>query len=397
MEAYHTIPVNHRQWPGLVVCLKEEDSFIANINNNFSLTSAGGMHGMLADAGTDIMCTNGIGPLSKWVDDHIFFRIPRPHLATYNAQCQAWHNTVKDNGGQIHKGSRLWYRGDVMPDGRLEEFDEDMSFPLCDLSSTSPRPADNALFTYADADIDRVSDELRIPWEHSKTVPFSNIVPYLGFVWNLSACTVEVPLEKKHKYRATIEEWKKKPWHSLAEVQKLYSKLLHTTLVVPAGRTYLTNLETMLALFNNRPFVPHTPPCNTPHDLDWWAKLLDAENLSRPIPGPTPLEDLDTFSDASSGFSVGITIGKSWQAWCLLPSWKADGRDIGWAEAVSFELLILSVLSSSSGSINFKVYGDNKGVVKGWWKGRSRNKQTNLVFRCIHALLGFKQSSVHTR
>ena len=56
-----------------------------------------------------------------------------------------------------------------------------------------------------------------------------------------------------------------------------------------------------------------------PHDLDWWAGLLDAENLSRPIPGPTPLKDMDTFSDTSSGFSVDITIGKSWQAWHLLP------------------------------------------------------------------------------
>ena len=54
-------------------------------------------------------------------------------------------------------------------------------------------------------------------------------------------------------------------------------------------------------------------------------------------------------------------------------------------------------MSSSSGSVNFKVYGDNKGVVEGWWKGRSRNKQTNFVFHRIHALLGTGQSSVHTR
>ena len=98
-EAYRTIPVHHRQWPGLVVRLKEENSFVANINNNFGLTSAGGAHGMLADAGTDIMRVNGIGPVSKWVDDHIFFRIPHPHLITYNAKRQSWHKTVTDNGG----------------------------------------------------------------------------------------------------------------------------------------------------------------------------------------------------------------------------------------------------------------------------------------------------------
>ena len=396
-EAYRTIPVHHKQWPGLVVRLKGEDNFVANINNSFGLTSAGGAHGMLADAGTDIMRASGIGPVSKWVDDHIFFRIPRPHLIAYNAQRQSWHKTVTDNGGRIHEGSRLWYRGDVMPDGRPEEFDEDMFFPLRDLSSTSPRFSNDAQFTYADTDIDRVSDELGIPWEHSKTVPFSNVVPYLGFVWNLTTRTVEVPLEKKSKYRQAIEEWQKKPRHTLAEVQKLYGKLLHTTLVVPAGRAYLTNLEIMLALFNNRPFVPHTPPRDTPQDLIWWARLLDTETLSRHIPGPAPLDDLRAFSDASSGFGIGITIGDNWRAWRLLPGWKADGRDIGWAEAVGFELLVRSILSSSSGSVNLKVYGDNKGVVEGWWKGRSRNKQANLVFRRIHALMGARQSSVHTR
>ena len=65
-----------------------------------------------------------------------------------------------------------------MPNGRPEEFDEDMFFPLLDLSDVSRHPDNDAQFTYADADIDRVSDELRIPWEHSKTVPFSNVVPY---------------------------------------------------------------------------------------------------------------------------------------------------------------------------------------------------------------------------
>ena len=41
-----------------------------------------------------------------------------------------------------------------MPDGRPEEFDEDMLFPLRDLSSASPRFSNDAQFTYADADID---------------------------------------------------------------------------------------------------------------------------------------------------------------------------------------------------------------------------------------------------
>ena len=274
-----------------------------------------------------------------------------------------------------------------MPDGRLEEFDEDMATPLCDLSHTSARSPHDAIFAYADKDIDLLSDELGILWETSKTIPFGAIVPYLSFVWDLDTCTVAVPVEKKLKYLSAIKEWEKKPMHALAEVQKLYGKLLHASLVVTAGRAYLTNLEAMLSAFNNSPFMPHTPPCDTSNNLKWWADRLQFPTLSRSVPGPVPLMDLNAFSDASSGFGIGITIRNKWRAWCLLPGWKSDGQDIGWAEAVGFELLSLFILSSSSSSAYFKVYGDNKGVVEGWWKRCSQNKQTNPVFQHIHAIL----------
>ena len=72
-EAYRTIPANPSQWPGLVIRLQNEDQYAVNVCNNFGLTSAGGVYGMVADAGTDIFRGNGIGPLAKWVDDHVFF------------------------------------------------------------------------------------------------------------------------------------------------------------------------------------------------------------------------------------------------------------------------------------------------------------------------------------
>jgi len=121
-----------------------------------------------------------------------------------------------------------------------------------------------------------------------------------------------------------IEEWHQKPRHTLVEVQRLYSKLLHTSLVIP-GQVYLTTLEAMLSGFNSCPFMPHTPPCNTSSDLEWWIDLLRSPSLSWPIPGPVPLTDLQAFSDASSGFSISITLGHRWHTWRLLPGWKSDG------------------------------------------------------------------------
>jgi len=53
-EAYRTIPVTPSQWPGLVICLQADDQFAVNVCNNFGLTSAGGVYGMVADAGADM-------------------------------------------------------------------------------------------------------------------------------------------------------------------------------------------------------------------------------------------------------------------------------------------------------------------------------------------------------
>ena len=77
------------------------------------------------------------------------------------------------------------------------------------------------------------------------------------------------------------------------------------------------------------------------------------------------LHDIQAFSDASSGFGIAITIGDRWRAWRLIPGWQSlDGkRDIGWAEALGFELLIRSIIGFGYVSGHFKVYGDNKGVV----------------------------------
>ena len=138
-EAYRMIPIKPSQWPGLVIKLQDEDQFAVNTCNNFGLTSAGGVYSSLADTGADIFRGKGIGPLAKWVDDHIFLWVPRTHLLSYNAQRAEWCHEIQAHGGRRQEGSHLWYRGKTLPSGPAEEFDEDCSTPLQDLSNCSPR------------------------------------------------------------------------------------------------------------------------------------------------------------------------------------------------------------------------------------------------------------------
>jgi len=396
-EAYRTIPIVADQWPGLVVKLLNEDEFAINICDNFGLTSAGGIYGELGDATLDIFRAQGIGPSSKWVDDHIFFRIRREHLTTYNLMRQGWHQTIMLNGGRHQSGSRFWYQGENLPNGSPAEFDEDAACPLADHSSHSNRSYLDSAFTYCDLDIDNISGQLGIPWEPSKTIPFSSAVPYLGFDWNLAERTVAISDNKKAKYRSAIREWLPRLTHDLEEAQKLYGKLLHASLILPAGRAYLTTLESLMASFSENPFVPHHAPRHTIADLSWWFHALDSPRVSRSIPGPAFVTDRDAFSDASSGFGIGIVISNRWRAWRLVPGWKADGRDIRWAEAVGFELLARTLCAESKPGQHFRVFGDNKGVVEGWWRGRSRNWETNKVFRRVHNLADTHQCLFITR
>ena len=70
-----------------------------------------------------------MGLLDKWVDDHLFFRIPRTHLDQYNKDRQRWHSDIMHTGMK-HTTLRIWYSGFEHPDGTIEEFNEDCGFPI---------------------------------------------------------------------------------------------------------------------------------------------------------------------------------------------------------------------------------------------------------------------------
>jgi len=351
----------------------------------------------MADAGADVLRSQGIGPLSKWVDDHFFIHILQKYLAEYNHLRRTRAITVERNGGRLVEGGRYWYHGSILPNDHVEEFDEDFAFPIIDLSSTSPRSRDDACFTYCFNDIDRLSHLLGIPWEPTKDIPFSACVPFIGFLWNLDTCTVSIPKAKREKYLAAIQEWEEKTTHALQETQQLHGKLLHASFVLPAGKAYLVSLETMLSLYGNCPHMPRTPPKDTSSDLHWWKARLAQPNISRTIPGPVEVTDFSAYSDASSGTGIAIWINGTWRAWRLLPGWNTDGLDIGWAEAIGMEFLTRSLLTRCTENTCLKIYGDNRGVVKGWWKGRSRNKATNSIFKHIHKISAAAKCTILTR
>ena len=62
-------------------------------------------------------------------------------------------------------------------------------------------------FSYSLADIYHLASQLGWPWKESKTRPFSPEFKYLGFIWNLSTKTVQIPDDKKVRYLSKLQPW----------------------------------------------------------------------------------------------------------------------------------------------------------------------------------------------
>ena len=136
-EAYRTIPLHHSQWPGAVARIGD-NAFCIDTSTCFGVSLSSGVYGSLADAGTDLFCSHRIGPLAKWVNNHIFFRILLKYLPIYNHQCTKQYTNLTAQG-QRQDGGRLWYSGTTFPDGTLDEHVKNCQFPCLDLSTHTPQ------------------------------------------------------------------------------------------------------------------------------------------------------------------------------------------------------------------------------------------------------------------
>lgn len=380
-EAYRGVPLRPSQWAATVVGLGR-DRFCVDLFAAFGGRPSGGVYGMVADAAVDLMRWRGIGPVTKWVDDHIFVRMQRRFIRGYNELRERWRLAARESGGKQQKGGRIWFLGERGAGGEQVELFEECRFPV----GMGRREREDG-FGYGVEDIDEVSDALGIRWGKAKDQLFASSGTFIGLHWSIARRAVSLPDEKRDRYLESIRDWQLRSTHSLLDVQQLYGRLLHAALVVPEGRARLVGLESMLGTFRTNPFARKHPPAAVGGHLRWWANTLRRPQLERPLGRmfPASVVDIGAYSDASTGGGIGIVVAGRWRAWRLLPGWTSlDGvRDILWAEAVGFELLVRFVVLAHPPGTHIKVYGDNQGVVDGWRNRRSKNGATNGVFISI--------------
>ena len=96
------------------------------------------------------------------MDDFIFFSIRKEYLHEYNKTRKIWRRRIEENGGKLQRGGRHWYKGGCLPSDQVEEFAEDMTEPLKDLTASHSDGRDISQ-TYTMEDVNKISERLGIP------------------------------------------------------------------------------------------------------------------------------------------------------------------------------------------------------------------------------------------
>ena len=325
--AFRRCPISPSQQCNFVI--HWNDLFYIDHNAPFGAASSGGVFGKVADAMTAILISKGLSPVKNWVDDFVFFRSP------------------------------------ILP---------------------SQEPL---VFPYSLDDIYNLAARLGWPWKPSKTRPFAAEFKYLGFTWNLSTKTVQIPSSKRTRYLSKLEPWILGRKFSRKEAESILGTLVHCSLALPDGRSRLPAISRFTASFNflPSPYITLSPNRSVFADIAWWRIQLSADFCGSSLSRPPPTSPIEFWVDASTSWGIGIIFNDEWDAWKLLPGWDKDGRNIGWAEIVAIELGLLFAIHKGFTGTHFLIKSDNQGVIQAIQGGRSRSPEQNLILRRITVLL----------
>ena len=242
-------------------------------NAPFGATSAGSVFGRVADAKSAILASKDFGPSKKWVDDFVFFRFPT--------------------------------------------------------AITSNVPS----FSYSLSNIYDLATQLGWPWKLSKTRPFAPEFKYLGFTWNLTNKTVQIPNDKKTHYLEKLRPGTEGQNFSRKDVESVLGTLVHCSLAIPDGRSHLPSISRFAASFNHlsSPYTCRLPNKSVLSDIKWWQDQLSVSFSGSTLTKPPNASPIEFWVDASSSWGIGIVFDNYWDHWKLHSGWDKGGRNIGWA------------------------------------------------------------------
>jgi hypothetical protein len=369
LDAFCSINLHTLELPSMVLHAGEDEFFVDSCVP-FGAATGPSIYGQVADAFCDILCTLGFGPVVKWVDNNLFIRIPWEHLGWYNMWRAAARNRIALFGSVHQRNACLWWS---------EEFADDMEVLLTDHAKDSLQAKHNTQFTYTHPDVEVVTALVGVLYQPLKKHEFALYILFAGFQWGLQTYNVMLLDAKQEKYCVEIDSLLVELAHlkNCVDAKALASvcgKLEHSLIVLQHGRAFLPALYLCLASFPNNHcclYAQHTISSGTCNNLHWWQQQLSGPITPQALPVATVITNVHAYSDASGAVGISIWIRGQWCAWSLCRGWKSGRRNIGWAKAVGFELLVHALVSLGCLKQHIWIWGNNSRVVQGWWKGRS--------------------------
>ena len=260
-------------------------------------------------------------------------------------------------------------------------------------TSFTTLPSGEVIYSYSVSlqDILDLSAPLGVQWHDisKKGHDFASITTYVGFMWDLERKKVYLSEVKRIKHLRKVHAFlliaESNTRVNYAVTSSLHGSLQHLCFVYRQGRSYLSSLSLFTSKFPNK-FISHYIPSSVKNDVTWWKRTLSLPSVSRSLI-PRTFHDPDIWVDASE-WGIGLVVGDFWAAWKLVPGWRGDGRDMGWAEGLAVEVITLWIVSDSgiANDAIVKVRSDNTGVIGAHNRGWSRNIHVNDSIRRVSTL-----------
>ncbi|KAI7952725.1 hypothetical protein MJO29_008356 [Puccinia striiformis f. sp. tritici] len=189
------------------------------------------------------------------------------------------------------------------------------------------------------------SEELGVKTNVTKYKPFQEEQQYIGFIWNATRKTVRLPSDRRMRRIHQIEEFLiAEAQFSFRQVEKMAGRLNHVTYILPQLRCYLNSLYSWMIRWTYKNQAQAVPK-EARIDLQYWLDTMLRYEETRMIQNPDPTE-IGWVGDASTGYGIGIVIGRRWAQFKLAEGWQGEAeekRDIAWLETVAVRLGLVAL------------------------------------------------------
>ena len=233
-------------------------------------------------------------------------------------------------------------------------------------------------------------EQVGIPESPGKAVPPSQLVEFLGILFNVKNMTIEISNERLREIMSILQVWENKTTCTRRELEQLIGKLQFAAACVRPGRIFICRLLNVLCGFPRD--TPLSIPSQLHKDVLWWKHFMKDYNgvsIMWPLQSDTPDEIIAT--DASGSGAGGILWGKEYFRVGFHGVWI--GKNIAYLEMLAI-IVALKLWGGFIAGRKIIIQCDNMAVVEVINRGRSRDLFLQASLRKICFLLAKCQGEI---